>query len=251
MKKIKRFNMTIYITEDYDEMSKKAAHIVASLLNEKQNPILGLATGETMLGMYKELILMNQGGQIDFSQATTFNLDEYYPISKENKQSYYHFMKTKLFNHININMDNTHIPNGLAKDIEIECKTFEQQTRATGGFDMQILGIGSNGHIGFNEPAEEFSQVTHKAELTQRTIKDNSRFFHSIDEMPSQAITIGIGTIMNSKRIMLMANGERKAQAIKETILGQVRPKAPASILQFHPNVTFVLDEAAASKLFK
>lgn len=243
--------MIIYIVKDYHQMSKKAAQIIANIVKETPKPILGLATGDTVLGMYQELIEMNRMGELDFTHTKTFNLDEYYPICKENKQSYAYYMKNTLFNHINIDRENTYVPNGAAKDIEIECKDYEEKVRQVGKFDLQVLGIGSNGHIGFNEPSDAFEMVTHKADLTEKTIQDNSRFFDSIDEMPRQAITLGIGSIMNAKRIMLMANGAHKARAIKETLLGKVAPQAPASILQFHPDLTVILDEAAGAELLK
>ncbi len=251
MTSIKIFNMTIYITKDYQEMSIKAAEFLATIINENKRPVLGLATGSTMIGLYEEFIRMNQKGEVDFKEVTTFNLDEYYPISKDNSQSYNYFMKERLFNHVNIDISNTYIPNGMAKDIEVECEVFDHQVRETGGFDIQVLGIGSNGHIGFNEPGDSFPVRTHKAELTQRTIKDNSRFFTSIDEMPTRAITMGIGTIMNAKRILLMANGTGKAKIIKDTILGEVTPRVPASILQFHQDLTVILDQAAGAELLK
>ena len=251
MKNIKILNMDIYITKDYDEMSQKAAHLLSALVNSKQNPILGLATGGTPVGMYKELIRMNQAGEVDFSKTTTFNLDEYYPISKENNQSYDYFMKDKLFNHINIDLKNTHIPNGSAEDSTAECEAYDQKVRDTGGVDMQVLGIGSNGHIAFNEPSDGFPTKTQKTGLTKNTIEDNARFFDNIKDVPTEAITMGIGTIMNAKSIMLLASGASKAQAIKETVLGKVTPQVPASILQFHTCVTMVLDEAAASELLK
>jgi len=251
MKCIKRLNMIIYIVKDYDEMSKKAAQIVAGIIKETQNPILGLATGDTVVGMYQELIRMNKAGELDFRRTRTFNLDEYYPICKENKQSYSYYMKDTLFKHINIDIENTHVPNGAAKNIAIECKNYEKKVREAGKFDLQVLGIGSNGHIGFNEPSDTFEMVTHKADLTEKTIQDNSRFFESIEEMPREAITLGIGSIMNAKKIMLMANGAHKAKAIKETLLGKVAPQAPASILQFHPDLTVILDEVAGAELLK
>ena len=251
MKNIKILNMDIYITKDYDEMSQKAAQLLTTLVNEKQNPVLGLATGGTPVGMYKELIRMNKAGEVDFSQTTTFNLDEYYPISKESEQSYYYFMNDTLFNHINIDQSNTHIPNGSAEDSAVECETYDQKVRDTGGVDMQVLGIGSNGHIAFNEPSDVFPTKTQKTGLTKSTIEDNARFFDNIEDVPTEAITMGIGTIMNAKSIMLLASGESKAQVIKETILGKVTPQVPASILQFHPRVTMVLDEAAAAELLR
>lgn len=249
MKNIKILNMDIYITEDYDAMSQKAAQLLAAIVSEKQNPILGLATGGTPVGMYKELIRMNRAGEVDFSKTTTFNLDEYYPISQESDQSYHYFMKQTLFDHINIDPSNTHIPNGAAKDSVAESEAYDQKVRATGGVDMQILGIGSNGHIAFNEPADSFPTKTQKTCLTKSTIEDNARFFDHIEDVPTEAITMGIGTIMNSKSIMLLASGTGKAKVIKETILGKVTPQVPASILQFHPRVIMVIDKAAAAEL--
>lgn len=243
--------MDIYITKDYDEMSKKAADLLASVVNEIDQPILGLATGGTPAGMYEELIRMNKSGQVDFSKTTAFNLDEYYPISKESDQSYYYFMRENLFKHINIDMENTHIPDGSAEDCDAESEAYDKKIRETGGVDMQVLGIGSNGHIAFNEPADYFSTKTQRTDLTEGTIQDNSRFFENIEDVPKEAITMGIGTIMNSKRIMLLASGKAKAEVIKETILGKVTPQVPASILQFHKDVTMILDEEAAEELLK
>ncbi len=251
MKNIKILNMDIYITKDYDEMSKKAADLLASVVNEMDQPILGLATGGTPAGMYEELIRMNKASQVDFGKTTAFNLDEYYPISKESDQSYYYFMRENLFQHINIDMNNTHIPDGAAEDCDAESEAYDKKIRETGGVDMQVLGIGSNGHIAFNEPADYFSTKTQRTDLTEGTIKDNSRFFENIEDVPKEAITMGIGTIMNSKRIMLLASGKAKAEVIKETILGKVTPQVPASILQFHKDVTMILDEEAAEELLK
>lgn len=251
MKNIKVLNMNIYITKDYDEMSKKGADLLASVVNEIEKPILGLATGGTPAGMYTELIRMNKANEVDFSKTTTFNLDEYYPISKESDQSYYYFMRENLFKHINIDMDNTNIPDGSAKDSAEESEAYDKKVRATGGVDMQVLGIGSNGHIAFNEPADDFPTKTQRTDLTEGTIQDNARFFDNIEDVPTEAITMGIGTIMNSKRIMLLASGKAKAEVIKQTILGKVTPQVPASILQFHKDVTLILDEAAAEELLK
>lgn len=241
--------MSIYITNDYDEMSQKGAEVIASIVKEKETPILGLATGGTPVGMYKELIGMHKEGNLDFSKTITFNLDEYYPINKDNNQSYYYFMKENLFNHINIDEKNTNIPNGMALDIEKESKEYDEKLRKIGGVDVQVLGIGSNGHIGFNEPSEIFEPETHKVTLDKQTIQDNARFFSSIDEVPTEAITMGIGSIMTAKRILLLASGKNKASVIKEMILGKVTPRIPASILQFHPEVTIILDKDAAAEL--
>lgn len=251
MKNIKILNFDIYIANDYREMSKKAAELLVELVNRKQNPILGLATGGTPIGMYNEIIKMNRNGIVDFSTTTTFNLDEYYPIKKTNKQSYNYFMKETLFNHINIDLKNTYIPDGEAEDSLLESETYDQMVRDTGGIDLQILGIGSNAHIAFNEPSDTFPTKTQKNRLTQNTIKDNARFFNDMEDVPKEAITMGIGTIMNAKKIMLIANGQGKAQAIKDMIIGDVRPEVPASILQFHPCVKVILDEEAAGELLK
>lgn len=241
--------MEIWITNDYDAMSKKAAQLLVSFINNNKNLVLGLATGGTPIGTYKELIRMNKMGQVDFSQITTFNLDEYYPISKENSQSYYYFMKNILFDHINIPIENTNIPDGSVKDSQLECERYEKKIKASDGVDVQLLGIGSNGHIGFNEPSHIFSTHTRKTNMMKSTIEDNARFFSHIKEVPTQAITMGIGTIMSSKNILLLASGAAKAQAVKDMILGKVTPQLPASILQLHPSVTIILDKAAAKIL--
>lgn len=251
MKNIKLFNMNIFITDDYEQMSQKGAEVITDIIKQKERPILGLATGGTPVGMYKELIRMNKENKVDFSTTTTFNLDEYYPIDKENNQSYYYFMKENLFDHININIENTNIPNGMAVDIEEESKLYEQKVREIGGVDIQVLGIGSNGHIGFNEPGDVFEPETHKVSLDKQTIADNARFFSSIEEVPTEALTMGIGTIMSAKKILLLASGKNKSEIIKKMLLGKVTPHIPASILQFHPDVTIVIDQDAASELLK
>ena len=249
MKTLKLNNMTIYVTNNYDEMSAQGAELIAKLLKIKSNAILGLATGGTPVGMYKELIKKNALGEISFKEVSSYNLDEYYPIERTNDQSYDYFMKENLFNHIDINLENTHIPNGMAANSCQESAAYDQAVRAVGGVDIQVLGIGSNGHIGFNEPSDIFEPATHRVQLDERTIQDNARFFGSIDEVPTEAITMGIGTIMTAKSILLLASGAGKAPIIKEMLTGKVDPRVPASILQFHPNVTVVLDEAAAEEL--
>lgn len=249
MKTIKLNDMTIYVVKDYDEMSKKGAEIIAELLKTKPEANLGLATGGTPVGMYKELIEMNKKGEISFKQVSSYNLDEYYPIEKTNDQSYDYFMKENLFNHVDIDMNNTHIPNGMAVNSVEEGKSYDALVRATGGVDIQVLGIGGNGHIGFNEPSDVFEPITHRVTLDERTIQDNARFFNSIEEVPTEAITMGIGTIMTARSILLLASGSGKAPIIKEMLLGKVTPEVPASILQFHKDVKVVLDEAAAAEL--
>ncbi|MGL5675014.1 MAG: glucosamine-6-phosphate deaminase [Cellulosilyticaceae bacterium] len=241
--------MTIYVTENYDAMSAQGANIIANLLKVKSNAVLGLATGGTPVGMYKELITKNKVGEISFKEVASYNLDEYYPIEKSNDQSYDYFMKDNLFNHVDIDVTRTHIPNGMAANSTEESKAYDALVRATGGVDIQVLGIGSNGHIGFNEPSDVFEPATHRVQLDERTIQDNARFFGSIEEVPTEAITMGIGTIMTAKSILLLASGKGKAPILAEMLTGKVDPRVPASILQFHPNVTVVLDEEAASEL--
>lgn len=249
MKTIKLNDMTIYVAKNYDEMSQKGAEIIAELLKAKPAATLGLATGGTPVGMYKELIDMNKKGEISFKEVSSYNLDEYYPIEKSNDQSYDYFMKDNLFNHVDINIENTHIPNGMAANCEEEGKAYDELVRAIGGVDVQVLGIGGNGHIGFNEPCDVFDPITHQVTLDERTIQDNARFFNSIEEVPTQAITMGIGTIMTAKSILLLASGKGKAPIVKEMLLGKVTPQVPASILQFHKDVKIVLDEEAAAEL--
>lgn len=249
MKTIKLNDMVIYVVKDYEQMSQKGAEIIADLLKAKPESKLGLATGGTPVGMYKELIERNQKGEISFKQVSAYNLDEYYPIEKTNDQSYDYFMKKNLFDHIDIDVNNTYIPNGMAINSVEESKSYDEVVRATGGVDIQVLGIGGNGHIGFNEPSEVFEPLTHRVTLDERTIQDNARFFASIEEVPTEAITMGIGTIMTAKSVLLLASGSSKAPIIKEMLLGKVSPKVPASILQFHKDVKVVLDEAAAAAL--
>lgn len=249
MKTIKLNDMVIYVVKDYEQMSQKGAEIIADLLKAKPEAKLGLATGGTPVGMYKELIERNQKGEISFKQVSAYNLDEYYPIEKTNDQSYDYFMKKNLFDHIDIDVNNTYIPNGMAINSVEESKSYDEVVRATGGVDVQVLGIGGNGHIGFNEPSEVFEPLTHRVTLDERTIQDNARFFASIEEVPTEAITMGIGTIMTAKSVLLLASGSSKAPIIKEMLLGKVSPKVPASILQFHKDVKVVLDEAAAAAL--
>lgn len=241
--------MKIFVTDTYEQMSRKAANIIAAQVQLKPNSNLGLATGGTPVGMYKQLIKMNEENDINFENVRTFNLDEYYPIDKNNDQSYYTFMNENLFKHVNINEENTNIPNGMADNIEEECKNYDNKIEVAGGVDIQVLGIGHNGHIGFNEPDGIFTKETNCVELTQTTINANVRFFNSIEEVPKKALTMGIGTIMKSKKILLLASGEDKAEIIRIMIEGNIDPKVPASVLQLHPDVTIVLDKKAAGKL--
>lgn len=243
--------MKIIKVKNYDEMSKRAAFIVASQVSLKDNSVLGLATGSTPLGAYKEIINMYNENLIDFRNITTFNLDEYYGLSGEDDQSYRYFMNENLFNHINIDKENTFIPNGKAENTELESKKYDELVEENGNIDLQILGIGSNAHIGFNEPDDKFASGTHLVDLKEETIEANSRFFETKEEVPKKAISMGMKNIMKAKKVILLASGENKADAIKKTIEGDITPSVPASILQLHPDVTFILDEEAASKLNK
>lgn len=241
--------LRIYVEDDYEKMSKRAAYLLASQIHLNPQSVLGLATGGTPVGMYQELKRMFNEGNLDFSEITTFNLDEYCPISRDNSQSYYYYMMDNLFKHINIDLTRVHIPNGMAEDIEKECNDYENMIKAAGGIDFQVLGIGPNGHIGFNEPDTKFEAYTHLVELEENTIEANSRYFESIDEVPRKALSMGIKTIMGARKIILLASGKNKADAIKEAITGSITPSIPASVLQLHPDVTFILDKEAANKI--
>ncbi|BCZ48808.1 glucosamine-6-phosphate deaminase [Clostridium gelidum] len=234
--------MKLIIVENYEEISKLAAINIKDVINKNPNAILGLATGGTPLGTYKELIKMNKENEIDFSKVTTVNLDEYIGLSERNTQSYRYFMNENLFNHVNIKKENTFIPNGLAKDIQEETNNYDKKIDELGGIDIQILGIGTNGHIAFNEPSDFLISGTHLTDLTQSTINANSRFFNSIDEVPKTAITMGLGQIMKSKKILLLAHGENKAEVIKEVLSGNITSKNPATMLQMHKDVTIIVD---------
>ena len=239
--------MRVIICENYEELSNQAAKIVSSQLIVKPNSILGLATGSTPIGLYQNLIEMNKKGEIDFSGVKTFNLDEYYPIKKSNDQSYDYFMKEQLFNHINIDKNNIDIPNGEAEDAKAECERYEKRLDEIGGVDLQILGIGQNGHIAFNEPDENLIAVTHLTGLTKSTIEANSRFFASEDEVPKQALTMGMGSILKAKKIVILANGANKSDAVKELLDDNIKTSNPATMLKVHPDVTLICDKAAFS----
>lgn len=241
--------MRILVLDNYEEMSKKAALMIASQVMLKPDSVLGLATGDTPLGMYKELIALYNKKEVDFNEVRTFNLDEYYGINRENLQSYYNYMINNLFNSINVNIKNINVPDGMAMDIEASCRGYENKIKEVGGIDMQILGIGGNGHIGFNEPDVTFEAETHLVNLNEQTIEANSRFFKSRKDVPVKAISMGIKTIMNSKKIILLANGLNKAEAIERAVKGKIDPNIPASILQLHNDVTIILDKKAASNL--
>lgn len=232
--------MRIIETSNYTELSRKVASLIAAQVTLKPDSVLGLATGSTPIGTYKELVEWHKQGDLDFSKVKSVNLDEYCGLSPLNEQSYRYFMDSNLFNFVNINKENTYVPNGLATDLEEECKNYDELIQSLGGVDVQILGIGLNGHIGFNEPDSFFEASTHVVDLDQSTIEANARFFSSIDEVPRQAITMGIKTIMKAKKIILVASGANKKEIIEKAIYGPVTPEVPGSILQFHPDVTVV-----------
>ena len=241
--------MKFYVTENYEQMSRKAASILAAQVIRKPDCVLGLATGSTPIGTYQNLIQWYRDGILDFSQVKSVNLDEYVGLSPTHDQSYRYFMQTNLFDHINIDPANTNVPNGMADDPEAACKEYNQIIRDMGGIDIQVLGMGHNGHIAFNEPDDHFPLGTHVVDLQESTINANARFFASKDEVPKKAMTMGIGNIMSAKQILVVVNGEGKADIVKKAFTGPVTPTVPASILQFHPNVIVVGDKAAMCKL--
>lgn len=241
--------MNIIKVENYKEMSKHAATLLIKQINEKPNSVLGLATGSTPEGLYEELIHRYKEGEVSFKEVSTFNLDEYVGLSSDNEQSYNYYMHKLLFDHIDINDGQVHLPKGDAKDLQEECSQYEESIQQAGGVDIQILGIGVNGHIGFNEPGTSFSSKTHIVELDSSTREANARFFSSIDEVPTQAVTMGIDSIMQSKQIILMVSGTSKAEAVDKLINGTVTEDVPASILQKHSNVTVIADKEALSNL--
>ncbi len=237
--------MRIIGTSDYEQMSCRAASLLAAQVLLKKDCVLGLATGSTPLGIYRCLIEWYEKGMLDFSKVHSVNLDEYCGLSPEHDQSYAYYMRENLFRHINIDPANTHIPNGLAEDPEREGARYDALIRSLGGTDIQLLGIGHTGHIGFNEPAGEYVGPTHRVELNPKTIEANSRFFASMDDVPRYAVTMGIGSIMNAKKLLLVASGGDKADILYRSFFGSITPQVPASVLQLHPDVTVVADEAA------
>ena len=237
--------MKLIVCENYAEMSAVAARMVAGQVIAKSNSVLGLATGSTPVGTYKELIRLYENGLVDFKDVISYNLDEYYPISPENDQSYRYFMNHNLFNHINIDKNNTHVPSGEMADPDAECKSYDEAVENAGGIDLQILGIGQNGHIGFNEPDDFLYAETHVTDLTENTIAVNSRFFANIDEVPKKAITMGIGNILKAKKIILLVNGKAKHDILHTLLEGNITTKVPASFLKAHPNVFIICDKEA------
>lgn len=237
--------MQIVSCVDYADMSRKAARIIASQVTLKPHCVLGLATGSTPIGTYKELIRFHLEEELDFSNVTTVNLDEYYGLSPEHEQSYRYFMRQNLFDHINIPPENTHIPDGLTRDVARTCAEYDSMVSSLGGTDIQLLGIGDNGHIAFNEPHSFFFAQTHLVDLDEDTIQANARFFASEADVPRQAITMGMRSIFSAKLILLLASGPNKASAIARMIKGPIDPQLPASILQLHPNVVVIAEKEA------
>ena len=241
--------MKVIVTENYDEMSRIAAQELASVMQAKKDCVLGLATGSTPVGMYRELIRMNQAGELDFSAVRSVNLDEYYPITPENDQSYRYFMNVNLFDHVNIDKKNTHVPDGTVADPDAHCRAYDEMIDSLGGVDVQVLGIGRNGHIGFNEPsADGLVAGTHLTDLTQDTIEANARFFASVDEVPTKALTMGIRSVFKARKIVILANGASKADAISKMLSESISTMCPASLLCLHPDVTLICDKDAYSK---
>jgi glucosamine-6-phosphate deaminase len=240
--------MKVIVTKNYDEMSQVAANIIIDVVKNNPNAVLGLATGSSPIGTYKNMIKDCKENGTSYKNVSTVNLDEYVSLNAEHDQSYAYFMRTNLFDHIDIDQTNTNLPCGVAKDLQAECDRYNG-VLAKLVPDIQVLGLGSNGHIGFNEPDTPFDSVTHIVDLTENTIKDNSRLFASIDEVPRQALSMGIKNIMQAKSIIMVVSGKNKAEAVKGMVNGKITPALPASVLQLHPNVTIVCDEDAASLL--
>ena len=239
--------MRLIRAKDYADVSRKAANIMAAQVQLQPDCVLGLATGSSPVGAYQELIAKYQAGELDFSQVKAANLDEYVGLTKDHDQSYAYFMRSNLFDHINIDQANCNIPNGMNPDAEAECARYDAVIESLGGVDLQLLGLGPNGHVGFNEPGDAFVRDTNKIELTKATIDANARFFATRDVVPKYAYTMGIGAIMKAKRVLMVVSGANKAQAVKDCFFGPIRPQAPGSILQLHPDFILVADEAALS----
>ena len=237
--------MQIIRVKDYEEMSCRGAALIAQQITDRKQSVLGLATGSTPIGTYRKLSEFCMEGKLDFSEVTTINLDEYLGLSPEHPQSYRYFMNENLFSHINIRQENTHVPCGDADDVQAACRAYDEMIELLGGIDLQLLGLGHNGHIGFNEPADVFVKETHVIDLSERTIRANSRLFRSEEEVPGKAVTVGLGAIMGARRILLLVSGEDKAPALHAALHGPITPRLPGSILQLHPDVTVIADEAA------
>ena len=232
--------MKFITVENYEQLSKIGANLIFSQVTMKPDSVLGFATGSSPVGLYKELIKKYNDGEIDFSETISVNLDEYLGLTGDNDQSYRYFMNTNLFDHINIKKENTFVPCGIAEDIEKECKEYDERIKKLGGIDLQLLGIGLDGHIGFNEPSDCFDKGTHVVDLDESTIVANSRFFESIDDVPKKAITLGMEGIMQAKKVLLIASGESKKEIMEKAFFGSITPQVPASILQLHPDLTVI-----------
>lgn len=237
--------MILYRVANFKELSRKAANLISAQVILKPDSVLGLATGSTPVGTYQQLVEWYRKGDIDFSQASSVNLDEYCGLSPEHDQSYRYFMNTNFFDHINLPKERTFVPDGTNPNPEEACRAYDEIIRSMGGIDLQLLGIGGNGHIGFNEPCDTYIRDTHQVTLTEETREANARFFSSLDEVPTHAYTMGIGSIMSAKKILLLASGSAKAQALHDSLYGPITPQVPASILQLHPDVIVVADEDA------
>lgn len=241
--------MKIIKAKDYNDMSRKAANIISAQVIMKPDCVLGLATGSTPVGTYAQLVDWYRKGDLDFSEVTTVNLDEYKGLTRDNDQSYYYFMNDNLFSKVNINPERTFLPDGMETDSDKACRDYNKVIADVGGIDLQLLGLGHNGHIGFNEPGMAFEAETHCVNLTESTVKANQRFFASLEDVPRQAYTMGIKTIMQAKKILIVVSGSDKAAIVKEAFFGPITPKVQASVLQLHNDVTLVADEAALSEI--
>ena len=243
--------MKILYAEDYTSMSRKSANILSAVIILEPDSVLGLATGSTPLGTYRQLIDWYRKGDLDFSQIRTINLDEYVGLSSDNDQSYAWFMRQHLFSQVNINPANTHLPNGLNADNAAECRRYNDLLHSLGGVDIQLLGIGANGHIGFNEPGSAFEKEAHCVRLTESTIQANARFFATPEQVPTHAYTMGMKAIMQARKIVLIASGEPKSEILNTALFGPITPQIPASILQLHPDVTVIADHEALAAILR
>ncbi len=241
--------MRIFCGKDYGDMSRKAANLVSAQLLLKPHSVLGLASGSTPLGMYEELTARFRLGDLDFSEAAAVSADEYRGLSPENEQSYRYYMDVHLYDHVNIRKERTFLPDGMAEDPDAACRAYESLIRSLGGIDMQVLGIGRNGHIGFNEPGTAFTEDTHLTDLTPSTVEANRRFFSREEEVPKQALTIGVGTILRARRILLLVSGKEKADILKRAFTGPITPEVPASALRLHRDLTLIGDRASLAGL--
>lgn len=241
--------MLVEVVNDYEELSDRAAEVVIQQIRKKPDSVIGFATGGTPKGLYRRLIEAHEERGLDFSKLITFNLDEYVGLPPEHEQSYTHYMWSNLFDHVNVNPSQVNIPHGMADDVDEHCRWYERRIEKAGGIDLQILGIGANGHIAFNEPGSSLGSRTRIKTLTSKTVEDNARYFEDPDMVPEYAITMGVGTIMEAEEVLLLASGERKAEAIKETLEGHVTAMVPASVVQMHQFAHVIIDEEAASQL--